>query len=57
MDSGVMVWPNAGQLEGGTGELAMLAPPFVIDEEQIDEMVLGLGRALERTASDLRSAS
>ena len=52
-----MVWPNAGQLEDGTGELAMLAPPFVIDEDQIDELVLGLSRALDRTASDLRSAS
>ncbi|HKP48478.1 MAG TPA: aminotransferase class III-fold pyridoxal phosphate-dependent enzyme, partial [Gemmatimonadales bacterium] len=57
MDSGVMVWPNAGQLEDGTGDLAMLAPPFVIDEDQIDELVLGLGSALDRTASDLRSAS
>ncbi len=57
LDSGVMVWPNAGQLEDGTGDLAMLAPPFVIDEDQIDDLVLGLSRALDRTAADLRSAS
>ncbi|HKG32159.1 MAG TPA: aminotransferase class III-fold pyridoxal phosphate-dependent enzyme, partial [Gemmatimonadales bacterium] len=55
MDSGVMVWPNAGQLEDGTGDLALLAPPYVIDEDQIEELVLGLSRALDRTASDLRS--
>ena len=43
-----MVWPNAGQLEGRDGDLAMLAA-FVIDEDQIDELVLGLSRALDRT--------
>jgi len=28
-----------------------LAPPFVITEEQIDEMVVILGQAAERTAA------
>jgi adenosylmethionine-8-amino-7-oxononanoate aminotransferase len=51
LDLGLVVWPNAGQLDDGTGDLAMLAPPFVIDEEQIGELATLLGEAAERTAS------
>lgn len=50
LDLGLIVWPNAGQLPDGTGDLIMLAPPFVIDEEQIGDMVTLLGQAIERTA-------
>ena len=51
LDMGLTVWPNSGQLEDGSGDLAMLAPPFVIDENQIDELVTLFGRAVERTAA------
>ena len=51
LDLGLTVWPNSGQLPDGTGDLAMLAPPFIIDEGQIEEMVALFGRAVERTAS------
>ena len=27
---GLMVWPNVGQANGTDGDLALLAPPFVI---------------------------
>ena len=46
-----MVWPNAGQLADATGDLAMLAPPFVIDERQIGEMVAIFAHAVERTVA------
>lgn len=55
LDLGVVVWPNAGQLDDGTGDLAMLAPPFVIDEEQIGELVTLLVEAVERTASQVEA--
>jgi adenosylmethionine-8-amino-7-oxononanoate aminotransferase len=51
LELGLVVWSNAGQLEDGTGDLVMLAPPFVITEEQIDEMVAILGQAAKRTAA------
>jgi adenosylmethionine-8-amino-7-oxononanoate aminotransferase len=51
LELGLVVWSNAGQLEDGTGDLAMLAPPFVITEEQIDDMVAILAQAVERTAA------
>jgi adenosylmethionine-8-amino-7-oxononanoate aminotransferase len=51
LELGLVVWSNAGQLEDGTGDLIMLAPPFVITEEQIGDMVAILGQAAERTAA------
>jgi adenosylmethionine-8-amino-7-oxononanoate aminotransferase len=55
LDLGLVVWPNAGQLDDGTGDLAMLAPPFVIDEEQIGELVALLSDTVERTASQVEA--
>ena len=46
-----MVWPNVGQADGVNGDLAMLAPPFVITEDQIDEMVQLFGARSARRSS------
>jgi adenosylmethionine-8-amino-7-oxononanoate aminotransferase len=54
LEVGLVVWPNAGQLSDGTGDLAMLAPPFVISEEQIEEMLGLIVQAIERTAAGLK---
>ncbi|HWN19810.1 MAG TPA: aspartate aminotransferase family protein [Gemmatimonadales bacterium] len=56
LDLGLVVWPNSGQLADGTGDLAMLAPPFVIDEQQIAEMVGLFGRAVEKTVTQVAAA-
>jgi adenosylmethionine-8-amino-7-oxononanoate aminotransferase len=53
LELGLTVWPNAGQLADGTGDLAMVAPPFVISEEQIGELVMLLRQAIVRTAEQL----
>jgi adenosylmethionine-8-amino-7-oxononanoate aminotransferase len=37
--AGLIVWPNVGHADGINGDLIMIAPPFVITEDQIDEMV------------------
>jgi adenosylmethionine-8-amino-7-oxononanoate aminotransferase len=50
-DLGLVVWPNSGQLEDGTGDLVMLAPPFVITEEQIGELIALLSQAVERAVA------
>jgi adenosylmethionine-8-amino-7-oxononanoate aminotransferase len=51
LDLGLVIWPNAGQLSDGTGDLAMLAPPFVIDEEQIGQVVTIMREACEQTVA------
>jgi adenosylmethionine-8-amino-7-oxononanoate aminotransferase len=53
LEHGLVVWPNSGQLADGTGDLAMLAPPFVIEEDQISEMVALFSRAVEQTAAQV----
>jgi adenosylmethionine-8-amino-7-oxononanoate aminotransferase len=44
--NGLVVWPNVGHLEGGDGDILMIAPPLVITTEQIDELVDLLERSL-----------
>jgi adenosylmethionine-8-amino-7-oxononanoate aminotransferase len=53
LDLGLTVWPNAGHLADGTGDLAMLAPPFIIEEHQIDEMLTLFGQAVEQTLAQV----
>jgi adenosylmethionine-8-amino-7-oxononanoate aminotransferase len=38
-DAGLIVWPNIGHVDGDNGDLVMLAPPFIISEKEIDEIV------------------
>jgi adenosylmethionine-8-amino-7-oxononanoate aminotransferase len=49
LELGLVVWANSGQLDDETGDLVMLAPPFIITEEQIDEMFGILIEAAGRT--------
>jgi adenosylmethionine-8-amino-7-oxononanoate aminotransferase len=51
LELGLVVWPNSGQLDDGTGDLVMLAPPFIITEEQIEEMIAILNEAAIRTTA------
>ena len=45
--AGLMVWPNTGQADGTNGDLVVLAPPYIITEAEIDQIVLRLRLALE----------
>jgi adenosylmethionine-8-amino-7-oxononanoate aminotransferase len=49
LDAGLVVWPNVGQADGVGGDLAMLAPPFVVSHEEIDLIVQRFGEALRAT--------
>jgi hypothetical protein len=49
LEAGLMVWPNVGHADGTNGDLVCLAPPFVITEGELDELVGRFTRALERT--------
>jgi adenosylmethionine-8-amino-7-oxononanoate aminotransferase len=47
LGAGLVVWPNVGHADGKQGDLLMLAPPFIITEDEIDLIVERLGTALE----------
>jgi hypothetical protein len=49
LEAGLVVWPNVGQTDGTNGDLAMLAPPFVVSHEEIDLIVQRFGEALRAT--------
>jgi adenosylmethionine-8-amino-7-oxononanoate aminotransferase len=55
LDAGLVVWPNVGQANGKDGDLVMLAPPFVISEGEIDQIVERFGRAIERTLGRIQA--
>lgn len=46
---GLVLWSNIGHADGVRGDLVMVAPPFIITEAEIDELVRRLGAAIERT--------
>ena len=49
LDEGLVVWPNVGQADGVEGDLAMLAPPFIVTHDEIDLIVQRFGAALRAT--------
>jgi adenosylmethionine-8-amino-7-oxononanoate aminotransferase len=55
LDAGLVVWSNVGQANGTDGDLAMLAPPFVIDESEMDEIVARFGKAMEVTVKQIQA--
>jgi adenosylmethionine-8-amino-7-oxononanoate aminotransferase len=54
LDAGLVVWPNTGHANGTDGDLVMLAPPFVVTEEEISEIVSRFTTALEKVEVDAR---
>ena len=56
LDAGMMVWPNVGHADGERGDLVMLAPPYVITEEEIREIVRRFETALDATLARTRAA-
>jgi len=57
LKAGLVVWPNTGQADGENGDLAMLAPPFIITEEQIGELCALFKTALEAALKKLKTGS
>ncbi|MEL6240846.1 MAG: aspartate aminotransferase family protein [Pseudomonadota bacterium] len=48
-DEGLICYPMGGTVDGKRGDHVLLAPPFVISDAQIDELVDKLGRAIQST--------
>jgi adenosylmethionine-8-amino-7-oxononanoate aminotransferase len=47
MTRGLMVYPMGGTVEGVAGDHVLLAPPFIVDEQQVDTIVERLGDAID----------
>ena len=49
MDLGLVCYPNGGTINGVEGDHVLLAPPYLINAQQIDEIVSKLGDAVDRS--------
>ena len=47
MARGLMVYPMGGSIDGYRGDHVLLAPPFIVTPDQIDEIVNRLGEAVD----------
>jgi len=51
MDAGLMCYPMGGTIDGRQGDHVLLAPPFILTEGQVDELVGKLETALKMALS------
>jgi adenosylmethionine-8-amino-7-oxononanoate aminotransferase len=47
LQAGLLCYPMGGTLDGVQGDHVLLAPPFILEEAQFDELVAKLGAALD----------
>ncbi|MEZ5823870.1 MAG: aspartate aminotransferase family protein [Geminicoccaceae bacterium] len=55
MEEGLICYPMGGTVDGRNGDHVLLAPPFIIDDAQIGELVEKLGRAVDAGLSGVRA--
>ena len=47
MEHGLLCYPMGGTIDGARGDHVLLAPPFIVTETHLDELVDKLGRAVD----------
>ena len=45
-DLGLIVYPGSGSVDGSAGDHVMVSPPFVVTEDQMDEIISRLSEAM-----------
>ena len=51
MQRGLLVYPMGGTVDGRSGDHVLIAPPFIIEERQVDEIVDKLAAAIDAALS------
>ena len=46
---GLLCYPMGGTVDGVRGDHVLIAPPYIVTEQQLDELVDKLGSAVEAT--------
>ena len=47
LDAGLMCYPMGGTIDGVRGDHVLLAPPFVVTDDELDQIVARLVRAID----------
>jgi adenosylmethionine-8-amino-7-oxononanoate aminotransferase len=55
-DEGIVCYPTGGCIDGVRGDHVVLAPPFILADAQVDEIVDKLSRSIERAVSGAKAA-
>lgn len=53
MEQGLICYPGGGTIDGQRGNHVLLAPPFIIDDNHVEEITGKLGLAIEGAFSDI----
>jgi adenosylmethionine-8-amino-7-oxononanoate aminotransferase len=54
MDRGLICYPAGGTADGAKSDHVLLAPPFIIGDTEITELVEKLGAAIDAALADAR---
>ena len=55
-EEGIICYPTGGCIDGLSGNTVILAPPFILADAQVDEILAKLGRTLDRAVAAAQSA-
>lgn len=53
LKNGLLIYPGSGEVEGRRGDHILVAPPFVIQKDEIDKMVSILGQSIAEVEAEL----
>ncbi len=53
-EAGLVCYPGGGTADGARGDHVLLAPPYIITDAQLDELVEKLGDAVDKSISEIR---
>jgi hypothetical protein len=56
-DAGLLLYSGTGNANGVDGDTILLGPPFVVTDEELARIALGLGEALDRALAGISSAA
>ena len=51
--NGLICYPMSGTIDGHTGDHVLLAPPFIIEDTQIEELVDKLSRSIDQALEQI----
>ena len=57
MESGLICYPVGGTLDGVQGDVAILAPPFIATDNELEEIIDKFDSVLRRVLDDVTKAS
>ncbi len=52
MDNGLMCYPAGGTIDGTSGDHILLAPPYIVSESGVDEIISRLEIAIDSAIAD-----